>query len=280
MPSSMKDIKNRIKSIESTMQITKAMELVASSKLKKARERIEKSRPYFDFLKETIYGMELSIPSGTPFFAENHEIRKVCCIVIAGDRGLAGGFNGNLFKKVVADNVGTKFCVVPVGKKVSEFFERRNTELICQRFETAESVSIADCYDLGRELCSEYQKKKFDVLKIYYTKFVSMLTQTPAGEKILPLETGKGDKKKNLTLYEPDSESVFKSVVPLYVSGMIYGALAESQTSEFAARRTAMDNANKNAGEMIDDLTLKYNRARQAAITQEINEIVSGAEAL
>lgn len=275
----MKDIKNRIKSVEGTMQITKAMELVATSKLKKARERIEKTRPYFDFLKETIHDIENSSAGVNSDFYKDREINKTCIVVIAGDRGLAGGFNSNLFKKIIADCQDKDVCVVPIGKKAGEFFVKRGYDILFDSFNIAENVGIADCYDLGRFLSKAYKSKKFDRLVVYYTHFVSMMSQTPACDAVLPLEKS-GDKKKNLTLYEPSPESALESIVPLYISGVLYGAMAESQVSEFGARRMAMDNATKNADEMIENLTLKYNRARQAAITQEITEIVSGAEAL
>ena len=279
MASSMKDIKNRIKSVEGTMQITKAMELVAASKLKKARDRIEKSRPYFDFLKDTIRNIENSSAGVNSEFFADREIKKTCIVVIAGDRGLAGGFNSNLFRKVLSDEHEGDVCVVPIGKKAEEFFTRRGAEILFDSFHVAEDVGIADCYDLGKFLCGAYKAGKFDKLVVYYTRFLSMMSQEPACDAVLPLKKS-GEKKKNLTLYEPSPEGALESIVPLYISGVLYGAMAESQVSEFGARRMAMDNASKNADEMIGDLTLKYNRARQAAITQEITEIVSGAEAL
>lgn len=279
---SMKDIKNRIKSVESTMQITKAMELVASSKLRKAKERVERCRPYFNILHKTLTDIAQNNTEFTSPFVQSRTAKKTCYIMIAGDRGLAGGYNNNVFKAVVAHKGDKEACYLPIGKKSVEYCVRREYDIISKDYMLAEDVEINDCYEIARLLSKAFLEGQFDELYIGYTKFVSMLSQEPQIMKVLPLSFEKKEEKTSsrmLTIYEPSSESVFNTIVPEYISGMVYGALSESWASELGARRSAMDAASKNAGEMIDSLSLKYNRARQGAITQEITEIVAGAEA-
>ena len=279
---SMKDIKLRIKSVESTMQITKAMELVASSKLRKAKERQERCRPYFTGLKKTLDDIEAATSDFSSPYQQRREVKKRCLIVIAGDRGLAGGYNSNVFK--AAQELmqgGEPVCVVPIGKRTVDFFTRRGVEIMATEFAEAADISVADCFTISTMVTRGYREGQFDQVSILYTQFVSMLTQTPVSEELLPLEAS--EKKEHtgaesLVLYEPSPSVVYDAIVPNYIAGMIYGAMCESVASELGARRTAMDAASKNAAEMIDDLSLRYNRARQGAITQEITEIVAGAE--
>ena len=279
---SMKDIKLRIKSVESTMQITKAMELVASSKLRKAKERQERCRPYFTGLKKTLDDIEAATSDFSSPYQQRREVKKRCLIVIAGDRGLAGGYNSNVFK--AAQELmqgGEPVCVVPIGKRTVDFFTRRGVEIMTTEFAEAAGISVADCFTISNLVTKGYREGQFDQVSILYTQFVSMLTQTPVSEELLPLEAS--EKKEHtgaesLVLYEPSPSVVYDAIVPNYIAGMIYGAMCESVASELGARRTAMDAASKNAAEMIDDLSLRYNRARQGAITQEITEIVAGAE--
>ena len=279
---SMKDIKLRIKSVESTMQITKAMELVASSKLRKAKERQERCRPYFTGLKKTLDDIEAATSDFSSPYQQRREVKKRCLIVIAGDRGLAGGYNSNVFK--AAQELmqgGEPVCVVPIGKRTVDFFTRRGVEIMTTEFAEAADISVADCFTISNLVTRGYREGQFDQVSILYTQFVSMLTQTPVSEELLPLEAS--EKKEHtgaesLVLYEPSPSVVYDAIVPNYIAGMIYGAMCESVASELGARRTAMDAASKNAAEMIDDLSLRYNRARQGAITQEITEIVAGAE--
>lgn len=279
---SMKDIKNRIKSVESTMQITKAMELVASSKLRKARERVERSRPYFNIMHQALSDIAYSNTDFSSPFVTPREVSKTCYVMIAGDRGLAGGYNNNLFKAVAAHMEDKPVCVLPIGKKAVEFCERRGYEIITKEFAVAENVTISDCFTMAKRLAEGFEQKQFDELYVGYTNFVSMLSQSPAVLKVLPIYYDKTQATdsgpQRLIIYEPSSEAVYNAIVPEYISGLIYGALSESWASELGARRTAMDAASKNAGEMIENLNLKYNRARQGAITQEITEIVAGAE--
>ena len=279
---SMKDIKLRIKSVESTMQITKAMELVASSKLRKAKARQERSRPYFEGLKHTLASIEAATKDFSSPYQKQREVKKRCLIMVAGDRGLAGGYNSNIIKAVTEImQDGTPVCILPIGKRAVDFCVRKNIEILTTEFAEAAEISIPDCFAIANMITSGYLSRQFDEVSIVFTKFISMLTQTPTSEMLLPLKAGECEKPEglhSLVLYEPSPEEVYDAIVPHYISGMIYGSMCEAIASEQGARRTAMDAASKNAAEMIEDLSLRYNRARQGAITQEITEIVAGAE--
>lgn len=278
---SMKDIKNRIRSVESTMQITKAMELVASSKLRRAKERSESTRPYFTTLHQTLEDIALANTDFTSPFVQQREVGKACYVVIAGDRGLAGGYNNNLFKAVWEDMGDQGVCALPIGKKAVEYCARRGVESLSDQYISVEDISLRDCFSIAGLLCDRFRQGDFDTLYVGYTKFVSMLSQQPQVVKLLPIhhEQEPREKARSLIEYEPGPAAVYDAIVPEYVGGLLWGAVAESLASELGARRTAMDAASKNASEMIEDLSLKYNRARQGAITQEITEIVAGAEA-
>lgn len=281
MAGSMKDIKLRIRSVQSTMQITKAMELVASSKLRHARERMEQARPYFETLQATLADIAAANTEFTSPYLARRPVKKTCYIVIAGDRGLAGGYNANLFKLVAQVAEGKECCVLPVGKKALEHFQHRGMSILTEAFSPVEDMTVSDCFSMSRLVAQGFLKGEFDEIHLCYTRFESMLTQTAKTVQMLPMAAPKPreDKRpRSLMLYEPSSEAVYDAIVPEYFAGLIWGAVCESEASEQAARRTAMDAASKNAGEMIENLNLRYNRARQAAITQEITEIVAGAE--
>ena len=281
MAGSMKDIKLRIKSVESTMQITKAMELVASSKMRRAKERVEHSRPYFETLHKTLTEIAAADPRARNPYLRRAEIKKTLLIVIAGDRGLAGGYNSNVLKQ--AQQEAGDVVVLPVGKRSAEYFVHHEVPLFTQEVLLAADITVGECFQLARRITEGYCKGEYDAVKICYTRFDSMMTQTASTMEVLPLsieptEEQKAQARRSQILYKPSSEEVFRAIIPEYVAGIVYGAVCESVASELAARRTAMDAATKNAGEMIDHLNLYYNRARQAAITQEITEIVAGAE--
>ena len=281
MAGSMKDIKLRIKSVESTMQITKAMELVASSKMRRAKERVEHSRPYFETLHETLTKIAAADPRARNPYLRRDEVKRTLLIVIAGDRGLAGGYNSNVLKQAGAEE--GEVLVLPIGKRSAEYFVHHEVPLFTQEVLLAADVSVGECFQLSRQITEGYRKGEYDAVKIWYTRCDSMMTQTAATMEVLPLsieptEQQKAEARRSQILYKPSSEEVFSAIIPEYVAGIVYGAVCESVASELAARRTAMDAATKNAGEMIDHLNLYYNRARQAAITQEITEIVAGAE--
>ena len=279
---SMKDIKSRIKSMESTKQITKAMEMVAASKLRGAQERAIASRPYFEVLYQTMHDIADANTDLTSPFVQKPRGEKYCYVVIAGDRGLAGSYNSSVLKLALAEMEGKDAMVLPIGKKATEFFRSHGISILNTLYPVAENVNSGECYTMASALCKEYLNKTFDHVVLCYTNFVTVLTQTPSALPLLPLSVVASGKKQpghhQLTIYEPDSVSVFDAIVPEFLGGIIYGALRESICSEQAARRTAMDSATKNAEEMIDGLSLQYNRARQGAITQELTEIVAGAE--
>ena len=281
MAGSMKDIKLRIKSVESTMQITKAMELVASSKMRRAKERVEHSRPYFETLHKTLTEIAAADPRARNPYLRRAEIKKTLLIVIAGDRGLAGGYNSNVLRQ--AQQEAGDVVVLPIGKRSAEYFVHHEVPLFTQEVLLAADITVGECFQLARRITEGYCKGEYDAVKICYTRFDSMMTQTASTMEVLPLsieptEQQKAEARRSQILYKPSSEEVFRAIIPEYVAGIVYGAVCESVASELAARRTAMDAATKNAGEMIDHLNLYYNRARQAAITREITEIVAGAE--
>ncbi len=277
MAESMKAIKSRIKSVENTRQITKAMELVATGKLRHAKERIEHSRPFFELLKGTLEDIEAGNRDFSSPFTRPAAGGRTCRIVIAGDRGLAGGYNSNLFKAAAAEEGD---LILPIGRKAVELYRRRGFEILSDEYAVAEDVSVGSCGAIGEELAKAFLRGDFDRLTISYTSYINVLTQAPASMEVLPIVSGKGERAKGgLIIYEPSAEAVFNSIVPQYISGIVYGALCESVASELSARRAAMEAANKNADEMISGLSLRYNRARQASITQEITEIVAGSEA-
>lgn len=278
----MKDIKRRIKSVESTMQITKAMELVASSKLRKAKEKADKARPYFDALYETMCEIQAENPSFLSPFTRKVGEGKSLLVVIAGDRGLAGGFNSNIFKLAQArvDELGgkDKTDIIAIGKKAVEYFGKREFNMLGSYPDFSENIRIHQANDIAGEIVDKYVKGIYERVELFYTEYVSSITQQAVTKKMLPVELD-GQKKvsKALPIYEPSAGQVFNHIVPRYVTGMIFGACVESFASEQASRRNAMENASDNASEMISSLSLMYNRARQASITQEITEIVSGA---
>lgn len=278
----MKDIKRRIKSVESTMQITKAMELVASSKLRKAKEKADKARPYFDALYETMCEIQAENPSFLSPFTRKVGEGKSLLVVIAGDRGLAGGFNSNIFKLAQAriDELGgkDKTDIIAIGKKAVEYFGKREFNMLGSYPDFSENIRIHQANDIAGGIVDKYVKGIYERVELFYTEYVSSITQQAVTKKMLPVELD-GQKKvsKALPIYEPSAGQVFNHIVPRYVTGMIFGACVESFASEQASRRNAMENASDNASEMISSLSLMYNRARQASITQEITEIVGGA---
>ena len=283
MAANMKSVKLRIKSVQSTLQITKAMELVASSKLRKAKERAETCRPYFQTLHGTLKDIAAGNTDFSSVYAKEATNEKYCYVVIAGDRGLAGGYNANVFKCLEADAEGKDYVVLPIGKKAVEYFKRRKVECLTEEFAEVADISVADCFEIANLLCTEFKKGRFGHIELCYTKFVSMLSQRPDVFSVLPMKDleeseKEGKQVRNLILYEPDASTVFDAIVPEYLAGLIYGGVCEGLASELAARRTAMESATSNAEEMIEQLNLFYNRARQASITQEITEIIGGAE--
>ena len=276
---STKEIKNRIRSMESTKQITKAMEMVAASKLRRAQAQVANSRPYFEILRDTIDDITRNNRDFSSPYLTARPVKKVAYIVIAGDRGLAGGYNSNILKLVQSHMNGQDATVLPIGKKAVDYFRSHKVPMLSENYAVAADISIGECFSVAKQLSKAFRNGEFDEVYVAYTNFVSVLSQTPAIMQLLPLvrESKQREGVSQDFLYEPGAEDVFDAIVPEYLGGILYGALCESRASEQAARRTAMDSATSNAEDMIADLSLKFNRARQAAITQEITEIVAGS---
>lgn len=279
----MKEIKTRIKSVESTKQITKAMELVSSSKFRKAKEKAESSRPYFNTLYNTVQDIAKNTSGSKNVLLKERKVNNVCYIVIAGDRGLAGGYNSNILKAVLAHNEHGTGKVISVGKKAKESLSKRGYEII-DSIDSVEDAVYEDANRVAQRAMEAYINGEVDEVNLVYTQFISALDQEPKIVKLLPVTIDNDNKEeskksKAAVEYLPSADAVLGYVLPKYVSGNVYGAIAESFASEQAARRTAMESATDNANEMISKLQLIYNRARQAAVTQEISEIVGGAAA-
>lgn len=267
MGADIKSLRIRIKSVDSTLHLTKAMGLVASSKIRGATAAMLKSRDYSSALGVIVSQLSACTEcKKSPFIAGNAS-DKVKLIVIAGDRGLAGGYNANVFREA-AKYPDAEF--IPIGKRACE---RYSAEV-----NSSEKYPSADAYDLAKKLCTEFKNGEFGKLGIISTHYVSMMTQEATVQWVLPLEKGESQSGAG-TVFEPNEEYILDTAVPEYVTGIIFGAVRESYTCEVVARRTAMDSAGKNAQQMIDDLRLQYNRARQSAITQEITEIIAGSGA-
>lgn len=276
----MNDIKARIKSVEGTMQITKAMELVATSKLRRAKETVERTRPFYQVLGSAIDDIISLSSSETelPWFTKNNS-NKTLFIVLAGDRGLAGGYNSNIFRLVEKLSADKEAIWLPIGKKAVEYAKHRNYEILTDSFAEAADQGVGSILSLGKVVTNGFANGEYGEVILVFTEFVSMMTQRPVYENLLPLQRNESSKPVDFeTDCNPDV--MLDAIVPQYVGGILYSALCESLASESGARRMAMNSANKNAEEIIGTLMLHYNRVRQAAITQEITEIVSGAEAL
>lgn len=280
----MKLIKRRIKSVRSTMQITKAMELVSSSKLRRAKERAEAGRPFFEKQYELLSELAASKKDFKSVYTEKREIKNALLIVIAGDRGLAGGYNSNVLKMAAAEGEALpgKTKVIAIGKKAVEFFEKRDVELIARYPLLAEHAKVADCGDIAAMAAEMFKNGEVDAVKLYYTAFVSPLVQDPVSMDVLPVYKPESETAGFAVPinYDPSPEAVFGRMIPRFIGSLLISAVRESYASEQSARRNAMENATDNAEKMTEELSLKYNRARQEKITNEINEIVSGANAL
>ena len=273
---SINDIKTRIKSVEGTMQITKAMELVATSKLRHAKLKAEGAKPYMKNLEDAISKIA-SFDSDSVYSKQSDG--KTLYIVIAGDRGLAGGYNNNVMKLAMSNAENSEAVFLPIGKKAREYVLHREKEIFMHESLPVSDFGVGKCMNTAKHICKAFASGEFTAVKLVYTKFVSMLTQSPAIVNILPL--AKSDEvSATEPIYEGELDEIIEAIVPEYVGGILHAAVCEAAAAECAARRCAMNSANKNAEEMIGTLVLKFNRARQAVITQEITEIVSGAEAL
>lgn len=260
-----KTLRNRIKSVDSTLHLTKAMGLVASSKIRRALDAMNKGREYEQAIRDAIGGLMNSPECRKSPYMRESKGGRVCLVVIAGDRGLAGGYNANIFR-ALRDYPEAE--IIPIGKRA------------CDRFKgeplPAEHFDCATAMGLSIDLCREFAEGQYDRVGILCTRYLSMMSQEAEIRWILPLERP-ADSKPRSVIFEPDEITILNAAVPEYVAGMLVSAVRESFASEVAARRSAMDSAGKNAQQMIDHLQLEYNRARQGAITQEITEIVAGS---
>ncbi len=267
MGADIKKLRSRIKSVDSTLHLTKAMGLVASSKIRRATSLMTKSKEYSKAFSDVITALMANSECAKSPYMKTYDNEKLCLVIIAGDRGLAGGYNANVFR------LASQFdpaLTVSVGKRSCD---RYGGEL-----KLAETFSYDDAIALSKDLCTRFLNGEFTKLGIIYTKYVSMMSQEPQIKWILPL--GKGDEAStHSAVFEPDEVTILNSVIFEYIAATLIAAVRESYASEVAARRFAMDSAGKNASQMLDELSLSYNRARQGAITQEITEIVAGSDA-
>ena len=283
---SMKDIKRRKESIQSTGQITKAMKLVATVKLQKARGKAENAKPYFDAMYETVSTM-LARTSGIEHkYLKPGDTNKKAIIVITANRGLAGGYNSGITKLVAGSKIPQEDMVIyAVGTKGRDYFTRRNYEIAADYSEVINEPLYSDAMDIGSRVLKDFEDGKIGEIYLAYTSFKNTFVHTPELVKLLPVYpdehiVSEDNDEKDIMTYEPEEDEALDIIIPKYINSLIYGALMESVASENGARMTAMDNATSNAEEMISDLALMYNRARQSSITQELTEIIAGANAI
>lgn len=282
---SMRDIKRRRDSIQSTGQITKAMKLVSTVKLQKSRAKAENSKPYFNLMYETISSVLQKSGNINHKYLKAGESPKKAVIAITSNRGLAGGYNNNIVKLINSELSAADTIVYAIGRKGRDGLARKGYTIQADYSEVINEPMYRDASDLTAELLEAFAKGEIGEIYLAYSSFKNTVTQIPKLLKLLPVEleekeTAKEPKAQALMTYEPSEEEVLDSIVPKYMSSLIYGALLEAVASENGARMTAMDSATSNAEEMIEDLSLQYNRARQGAITQELTEIVAGANAI
>lgn len=284
MPGGMQEIKRRIKSVESTKKITKAMELVATSKLRKTRNQLEQSKPYYTNVAQTVAEILANCKGNNDsvYLVENKDIEKEVFIVIASSLGLCGGYNANIFKEIKGA-IKPGDYVYSIGSKATSYLLKNHQGVTDHKFDDLNTTfDFKDVTKLVAELTKMYREKEISKIEIVYTEFVNNLTFRPRIVTLLPVDPSDFDHieiSKKSTLFEPSPEEVLDSLIPMYLQAVIYGYIIESATSENAARRTSMENANDNADELTEQLLLKYNQARQTAITNEISEIVAGANA-
>ena len=282
---SMRDIKRRRNSIASTQQITKAMKLVSTVKLQKTKMRAERSKPYFDKMYATVTSMLAK--SGTiehPYLKPQSSTKKAV-ILITSNRGLAGGYNSNVIKTVTGSDLKAEDLVLfTVGSKGREYFARRNYEIAKEYNEVIENPMFSDAKEICEEVLKRYVSGEVGEIYLAYTYFKNTVVHEPRLLKLLPIQVDEADieaaKSNSLMNYEPQEEEALEIIIPKYMTSILYGALVEAVASENGARMQAMDSATSNADEMIEKLTLQYNRARQGSITQELTEIIAGANAI
>ena len=283
-----KEIRTKIASVKSTQKITSAMEMVAASKMRKAQDRMEATRPYADKMRQVIGHVALATPEYTHPFMRKREVKRVGFVIVSSDRGLCGGLNSNLFRRMVREirvlrdaGVDYEFCTI--GTKALGFFRRVGGAVAAQVTHLGDAPHVEDLVGTVKVMLDKYIAGELDEIRIAYNHFVNTMTQRPTIEQLVPLVEGEDAEK--LThhwdyLYEPAAQEVLDSLMTRYVESLVYQAVVENAACEQSARMVAMKSATDNAGELIDELQLIYNKARQAAITQEISEIVGGAAAV
>ena len=291
MPS-LDDLKKRIKSVKSTQKITKAMKMVAAAKLRKAQENAEKGRPYSQKMQNIILNLTRSIsdPQNAPKLLVGTGIDKThLCVVLTADRGLCGGFNSNIcklakssFKKILSE--GKNLKIITVGSKGLDQIKREYEKYIVKKFsfKDKKQITFKEAEIIGNEITNLFKKNEFDKCILFYNNFKNVITQIPQAQQIVPADkTPIKENEENLSYeFEPEEDEILEDLLPKNISTQVFKAFLENAASEQGSRMTAMDNATRNAGDLVDKLTINYNRSRQASITKELIEIISGAESL
>ena len=288
---SLDDLKKRIASVKSTQKITKAMKMVAAAKLRKAQESAEKGRPYSEKMNNVILNLSSGISdkeNAPKLLAGTGQDKVHLCVVMTSDRGLCGGFNSNIikkaksyFSKILDDNKELK--IITVGSKGNDQLKRTYGDKIIENisFKESKNANYFDADKVGKIIIEKFEAGEFDVCTIFYNKFKNVITQIPQAQQIIPLnDEGNENSSDESYEFEPDEDEILSNLLPKNISTQIFKAMLENSASEQGSRMSAMDNATRNAGEMVDKLTIEYNRSRQAAITKELIEIISGAESL
>ena len=289
---SLDDLKKRIASVKSTQKITKAMKMVAAAKLRKAQESAEKGRPYSEKMNNVILNLSsgISDKENAPKLLSGTGNDKVhLCVVMTSDRGLCGGFNSNIIKKAKSYfskilSEGKELKIITVGSKGNDQLKRMYGDKIIENisFKESKNANYFDADKVGKIVIDKFENSEFDICTIFYNQFKNVITQIPQAQQIIPLNSEDSEEKTSEESYEfePDEDEILSNLLPKNISTQIFKAMLENSASEQGSRMSAMDNATRNAGEMVDKLTIKYNRSRQAAITKELIEIISGAESL
>ena len=289
---SLDDLKKRIASVKSTQKITKAMKMVAAAKLRRAQENAEKGRPYSDKMNNIILNLSSGISdkeNAPKLLSGTGEEKTYLCVVMTSDRGLCGGFNTNIIKKAKVyfqkiSNEGKILKIIAVGSKGYDQLKRVYKDNIIKKisFKDSKTINYLDAEKVGKIIIDNFEKKEFDVCTIFYNQFKNVITQIPQEQQIIPLKSSEsqGDSSDDNYEFEPEEDEILSNLLPKNISTQIFKAMLENSASEQGSRMSAMDSATRNAGELVDKLTINYNRSRQAAITKELIEIISGAESL
>ncbi len=289
---SLDDLKKRIASVKSTQKITKAMKMVAAAKLRRAQESAEKGRPYSEKMNNVILNLSsgISDKENAPKLLSGTGNDKVhLCVVMTSDRGLCGGFNSNIIKKAKSYfskilSEGKELKIITVGSKGNDQLKRMYSDKIIENisFKESKNANYFDADKVGKIVIDKFESSEFDICTIFYNQFKNVITQIPQAQQIIPLNSEDSEENSSEESYEfePDEDEILSNLLPKNISTQIFKAMLENSASEQGSRMSAMDNATRNAGEMVDKLTIQYNRSRQAAITKELIEIISGAESL